>query len=44
LQLPSFLDQELSQAAQSLRNIQGQQRRLRALLEEARQPRHVERN
>ena len=38
------LDAELSQVARSLRRIQTQQRRLRALLEEARQPRQVERN
>ena len=42
--LTAYLDAELSQAARSLRRIQTQQRRLRALLEEARQPRQVERN
>ena len=42
--LTPYLDAELSQVARSLRRLQTQQRRLRALLEEARQPRQVERN
>ena len=42
--LTPYLDAELSQVAQSLRNIQVQQRRLRALLDAVRQPRQVERN
>ena len=42
--LTPYLDDELSQAARSLRRIQGQQRRLRALLQAAPQPRQVERN
>ena len=42
--LTAYLDAELSQVARSLRRIQTQQRRLRALLEEAPQPRQVERN
>jgi hypothetical protein len=39
-----YLDEELSKAAHALRRIQVQQRRLRALLDTARQPRQVERN
>jgi hypothetical protein len=39
-----YLDAELSKAARALRRIQTQQRRLRALLQAASQPRQVERN
>ena len=39
-----YLDEAISQVARSLRRIQTQQRRLRALLDTARQPRQVERN
>jgi hypothetical protein len=39
-----YLDEELANTARSLRRIQGQQRRLRALLKEAPQPRQVWRN
>lgn len=39
-----YLDAELSQVARSLRRIQEQQWRLRALLQEAPQPHQVERN
>ena len=42
--LTPYLDDALSQVARSLRTIQVQQRRLRALLDAARQPRQVERN
>jgi hypothetical protein len=39
-----YLDAQLTTAAHSLRQIQVQQRRLRALLDQAPQPRLVERN
>ena len=42
--LTPYLDEELSRTARALRRIQTQQRRLRALLEEAPQPRQVARN
>jgi hypothetical protein len=42
--LTPALDEELTQTAHALRRIQGQQRRLRALLDAAPQPRQVERN
>jgi hypothetical protein len=42
--LTPYLDEAISTAARSLRRIQGQQRRLRALLKEAPQPRQVWRN
>ena len=42
--LTPSLDDEISQVARSLRRIQGQQRRLRALLQAAPQPRQVGRN
>jgi hypothetical protein len=42
--LTPYLDEAISQVARALRRIQGQQRRLRALLKEAPQPRQVWRN
>ena len=36
-----YLDEELSRTAQALRRIKTQQRRLRALLDQAPQPRHA---
>jgi len=42
--LTPHLDERISQAAQALRRIQGQQQRLRSLLDAAPQPRRVERN
>ena len=42
--LTPYLEEEISNTARSLRAIQTQQRRLRALLKEAPQPRQVERN
>jgi hypothetical protein len=42
--LTPYLDEQFTTATRSLRRIQGQQRRLRALLKEAPQPRQVWRN
>ncbi len=42
--LTPYLDQEISKVARSLRRIQEQQRRLRALLDAAPQPRQDGRN
>lgn len=44
LGLTPYLEERLARAARSLRRIQEQQRRLRALLAQAPQPRLVERN